>query len=966
MPKYQVITNQGTFEVESESEPTAQEVDAFIAQQQQQQKESRLDSRGRIMGMESGALAGGPKSSIPKGTGIGTGIDLALEAGLPMAGQAITAPLAETGITSLVGSGLSVLGNALAQGRRMMMGEQDKFSGGQSVQAGLTGAVPFLGPAEKGAGLLQIAANVGKNAALQSGAGALGTVFRSGIDEGQAPSGREILFGTALPAAFGTFGSVAANRGVAKLDRSRRILENADIFGAANVTPTPGMLLPEELASIEQKMARDKPLGRVAQRVDQTRGEMAGAINDIAGTPREGAEIFSDLKPLLGQVSSAEQELGKLNEAAIAARQKAQDKFRAFREQQAAQTADVNEAVRKDAEAAMNAEWNANLDSVLDNAQQLQVARVAGGAQGIDPATFRTLAREHVAMPLRAAFKERADQMYSLVNNEVKAFDAAPILDEVNAITKTASGRLPTDLQAAVTDIQAILGDAKEGLPVSLQDLRRARDQLMSRVDTGVPLTSDQQRLISGITDKIRAEVDRQAPRVFGEQGAEALRAANKYYAETRPLFDKPGVKVLFSTDPADEYTMKVIRGIQSSGINSDEYANVMALVNKIKETHPEQASAIEDLFKGNVRESIIFNSSKLDPQTGAYRVDGKKLADNLDAMGRVEGTLETFGFGNRQQAAELKRLFEQYPDAAKLTDEQWGALFSSDAFKTAASGKNLTPVLAPYLAASAADTQITRAAALFKAGKVADARKEFDAAESTLRTVSGDVAALRAKRDMLLRDPVAVALDNPNLPDSSYDAFAKAFFDPSPSKITNTELGGIVAAMENGPRNVRLTLDRLRERYIADRIANFRATPDSSQLAQEVDVGKVRKFFEGNPADASEEIARARVLLTPTQMNRLDEFAEAAQRIDLYERLGPQLLKPGTYDIPLVGTARRAMDAIADLYRKGEYNVVAKALMDPRKYAAQLASEGRAAVEAGQMRTTAGEALGRTLDDRN
>ncbi len=900
--------------------------------------------------------------NLPRGN-TGAIIDLGLEAGLPAAGQVITAPFVETGLTSAVGSGLSLLGNALAQGRRIMSGEQSGWSEGQSAQAGLTGAIPFLGPAKAGAGVLRAAANIGTNMALQGAGGAAGVFARSAIDQGAAPPSRDVFLGTAIPALFGGFGSAVANRGAQQIDRGRRILENADVFGRADVTPTPGMLLPEELASIEQKMARDKPNGLPAQRIDQTRSDMMASMAGMSPNATEGAAIFGDLKPLLGQITTTEDEIAKLSDKAIAARKVAGEKFRALRDNEKAQQSDIDQAVRKDAETAMNEEYNANLGSVLDNARNLITERAAGGVlSSVDPATFRTIAREQVAMPLRAAFKEKADQLYSLVNNDVKGFDAAPILREVDNITGTASGRLPTDLQSAVNDIHAMLGTADEHLPVSLQDLRRARDQLMSRVDTGVPISTNEQRLITGITSKINEEITSQAGQVLGEDAAAALRTANEYYSKTRPLFDKPGVKVLFSTDPADEFVGKVIRGIQASGIKSDEYANMMALVDEIKKTHPEQASAVEDLFKRNLHDSIIHQSSVLDPQTGVYRVDGEKLAKNLEPMGKVDGTLEALGFGDREKVAELNRLFSDYKDAAKLTDRQWEGLLSSDAFQTAASGRELRPLLAPFLAASAADAEVVRSAALFKAGQVEKSRQAFLEAENTLKTVRGDLGALQRRRDSLLRDPVTVALDNPNLPSSGYDAFANAFFNPSPSKVTNDQLAGIVGAMEKGPRDVRLTLDRLRERYIADQVAQFRTTPDSSQLAQELDVSKMRQFFEGNPGDAASEINRARTILTPDQMSRLDDMAEAVRKLDLYERRGPELLKPGSYDTPAVGMIRRSWDAIVDLYRKGEYAIVAKALMRPADFARSLQRSGAAAQTAGAAATQAGQGVGRDI----
>lgn len=969
MPKYRVETNQGIFEVEADTEPTVADIERHLASQN-----GAAPAAAQPVTAGSGPMFfqnGRPRVSQKEDPSAPTGlaIDLALEAGIPAAAQALTAPGAALGVTSAVGAGASVLGNLLAQTRRVAMGEQEGYSGGQVAQAGVSGAIPFVGPARTAERLsrpvLRGAMQVGKNAALQGATGFAGEATKTLIDEGRMPSLGEGMLSTAVPGALGGAGTVVGIAGNRIRNRAERVLENANVFGAADIPATPGMLDPEELAAIESRIAKGKPGTAVAKNVDRTREGMTDTLNWMAPNPREGSEIFDEIKPLLGKVSQAEGEISKLNEKATIARERVTEKFRALQDHRIKAQGNVDSEVKKAAETAVDEAFTANLDSVLDNARQLAVAKTAAAETGIDPATARNLFVDHVAKPLQAAFEEKSAQMYSLVDAEARVFDAAPILAKADELALKASGTLPQKLKVSVQNVRDMLQSAEEGMQVSLQDLRNTRAELLKRVQMGQELGSYEERMIKDIASEITQQIEKQAVTALGEEGGEALKAANKFYSETRQLFDSPGVDVLFSPLPTDEYVRKVVGGMKQSGINSDEYVGLKKLADKIGEFNPELKEQVTKQMQDNLRQSIIHEAAILDPVTGKLKVDGAELVKRLEPMARVDGTMGALGFGSRENVVELKRLFDRYPDAPKLSADQWEVLTASPMFQSAKGARDLKPAIEPYLAAASADTALTRAAFLRNAGQLKESQRAYDQALNDLDGINGDKVAAQVRYDNLLNDPIAVSLNNPKLQASEYNTFARAFFDPKANAVTNAELSGLVQQMRNGPPAVRQTLTKLQERYIADKIAAYQTAGVSSELLQKPDAETIAIFFNPtNPGDAAAEIARAKAILDPDQIRQLENFSKVAKAVDRYEKLGTPL-PAGSKDIPFVGAVRRGFDALVDQYRERKYFKIAESLADPSKFVRVQTRRGERFQDAGQALVTGAQGAGRVVDER-
>ena len=935
MPIYEVKTDQGTFGIEANREPTPDEVlTALKAQPKSGLSSEKVNQQfgGRPSPLSRTENAGAPGELGIVGDSSRV-FDLYAEAGIPMTAQAMATELTPAG-QSLVGASTSALGNLIVQGRRMLMGEQDQFKPGELAQATLTGGIPFAGPARNAERvmhpILNTAARASKEAVKFAAYGAAGEEVKSLIDNGRLATGRELVLPTLLPSAVAGGATVVADAGRSLGSVGRRVEESAKDYKALGTTPTPGMLLPEEFAAAEAKKANNNPGTPLALQRDKVYGALKQGMQGVAPAPREGAEIFAEAKPLLKQISTAEAELGKLNTTAQRAQAEAAEAFAKLNQATGAEQA----AMRQEAIKASDRALTENLNSALENARTLAAERIGQGGVPLNPAQARDLFVEHVAKPIEAAFEDHAAKLYSTVDNLAPKFDAAPILAKADEIAAQVTGGVPQKLSSAIKTVRDALGS--DG-PVSLQALRNARAEIIRGVRLGEFGSDMADKFVKDISHEITDQIDKQAVKALGEDGGNALLAANKFYRETRPLFDNSGAQALFARSPSDSYVTNVVNGMTKNGINSDEYQNLGKLIGAIGKVNPELGQQAQAHVNDLLRRSVLYDAARINPAsaTGELMVDGAALAKRLNELGKTPGTLEALNLGTPGKAAELTRLLQDFPEAPKLTTDQWNQLLTSPTFQETAAGKTLANSLAPVFGASQADSLLLRAANLDAVGKKVEAQRAYSAAMDTLSRVNGDVAAAKARYNQLRQDPVALALNNPGLGSSDFNSLARSLFEAKANKVTNSDVRAIADALEKSSNPAqRELLESLRERYIADRIAAYHSTPTSSDMVLQPEVKRLAEFF--NPAnvdDAANEIERARALLSPKQMSQLEDFAKAATALNKYEKMQNIAQLPGSKNVPTVGQVRRSIDVITDLYRSGKYFAAARWIANPEKF---------------------------------
>jgi hypothetical protein len=873
----------------------------------------------------------------------GIAIDLALEGGIPAAVQVATTPLTPV-VQAAAGAASSFLGNAIAQMRRVAAGEQPDYSWGQSVSATATGAIPFAGPAANAEKVLarQIVKNAIKTGSKVSAISVGGENIKTLVDEGNfADLPTDIgagLFGLVA----GSSGSIVSDIGANRVKTGQNINANINDLAPLKGAASPGMLM-NELAAYEQRAATLNPGGTAAQRVDEAMSSFTKGIQELTPDLKEGVSIFDEIKPRLQEISKTDSELSRLNEAAFSANSKVKDAEAALakaRESGALEMERSGSKLQKSLQEASDNAFQQNFDSALENAKAISANKIAGDPTAINPANARNLMVDFVATPAKAALDSRAETLYAPFQSTEKLFDRTSLVEDL----KDTFGRIKEGLPESVNSkLNNIIKEIENNPMTSLEGMRNLRSYLREGVKFGEIGTTNEDRLMKEAAKKVTALIDEQAPSVFGDEIAGKLKEANATYSKIKDALDKDGVNILFSKDPNDSVVEKTLAGFRKSGVDSDEYKNLQGLLNVVRETNPELADQLSEHANSSLRGSIMHQVSELSGDGTSVKINPKLFIGVLEDLAKNEGSLEALGFGGRKSVAEMKRLFDKYPEASLMTKSQWENLFSIPSFKDAANPQAMSSALVSIQAKTQAENQLLRAANMRAAGRINDAEKALSDATSTAKDIGINEKQVRQKYEALLADPTAIAFNNPNLSAKDFDSFAGILFDPVPSKITNSELGKMVESLRMSPNPAnRELLGKLQQRYIADRIAAYHSAPTSSQALQNPEMKSIAEFFNPvNSADAQNQIDRARVLLDSDQLKRLQEFGRTAKSIVSYEKMQKAPMLPWTYNVPVVGELRRGMDAVGDLYRSHQYEKAAASLADPRKFASSLIKTG-------------------------
>lgn len=894
---------------------------------------------------EQGAPAEAPASTDKR---IGQAIDLGLEAGLPALAQLGTVEFSPV-VQSVAGATAGSVGNALAQLRRMAMEGQKEFKYGENLEAATLSGIPFAGPAkmaERYRGLLGGAWELGKTSAKLGTAGMVGEAGRSLVDEQQFPQGANLAAAGLAPAIAAGATMPVVFVGQHASDWGTRVRNSIMQFSDSGVTPTPGMLLGGTAATTEQRLANASPGGRVAGKIDRTYEQISNGLNAIQPGVPEGARVWQDLQPLIGQIRKHEENISVLVNEAEKQKNNVTKLTDVAERARLAGRQDLSDSLQKEIINASDSAFTANVAALTERAKQIATARLVQGEQGMNPAQFRDEASK-VLGGLKTAFEKHSEELYRGIDSAAPNFSTSPILARTEALATAVSGGVPKRLNNAVEMVKTALGDTGTA---SLDQLRFLRSEIANYA-RGSTASDAEKRLIlgnkttPGLANTITEEINKQAETAFGSEIGKRLKYANTFYAETIPAFQQKGVVELLESRPGDEYVGKLLEGMKKSGVLSDEYKNLQDLVVKIHSFSPGLASTAKGQINSAIRGAVIHEATTLDPITGLRLVDPGALSKTLVSLETgTPGTLKAVGFAGPEKVADLNKLLLKYPEAPKMGTQDWERLFSSPAFadNVGSTGvsqpyQSVASVLQAKLAASSGEVALMKSAQLKAAGKIEESEAALRRAKIYYENAGYDVAAAKTQRDAILQDPRLVALNNPGLPTSSFNAFKTAFFDPKASAVTNSDVGAIVSSLRDS-KNLpdQNLLQKLRETYIADRIAAFKSAPNSSTLLKRPNVTEMSDFFNPvNPSDARNEIERARILLSPEQMDRLTQFAKVARQLAEYERLGRAGDSPVVAN-PAYGAARRIIDAAIDVYRDGKYSAAAALLTaSPEKFAA-------------------------------
>jgi hypothetical protein len=899
---------------------------------------------------------------------IGAGLlaDIALEGGIPAIGQFLATPLTPAG-QAAVGAAASAIGNVLAQARRVSMGEQPEFELGQAAQASTIGAIPFAGPMANiervTAG--QFAKNALKQAA-KAGTGMMaGEEVKSLIDTGKPAEIPKVIGSGILGGLVGAGGSVISDVATNRILRGREVAQRISELGPIEKSASPGMLLPSELAATETKLASRTPTGTAAQRIEEGKKAFSAKTVELAPNIEEGDVIYNEIKPKLGAITKLENEISVIGEKAAEANTQADIARDVLEKSKLKGVADVSETAYKEAEKLFNEAFQANLDSVKENAKRVIAEEATGGLEGINPSIAQDIKNELVVRPAANAVRRQQESLYAPIKNLERdaVFDTAPILDRADEVSLETSGGLPGKVENAIKTVREILKEPK----ASLQDLKNLRSDIYRAIDLNEFGSSNADRLMKKIASEITGQIDSQAIQVLGKDAGEQLLKANKFYAETRPIFAEGKINKILNTDASGDSITPLINQIRASGINSPEYRNLMEAVEATRRFDPELADGLKNRLNNTIKRSIIQKASDSSGKVQPSEIF--KYLDDIRKADRSGNSLAEFGFGDIKQVDDLKKLFADYPDASKLSAKQWEDLMSVPAFASEAANQPIKPDMQKILAITQAENQMVKSANLRAAGSIEEAERLYQKAIKTAEDLGVTKEQMQRRMEQLISDPGFVAWNNPKFSSSGFNSLKSALFDPEANKVSNQEIRDLVARLSSSSNSSdRETLAKLQSAYLADKIALFDKSEAKNMLLEPKSDAIAIFLNPANPGNKNNELERFRALFQndPAAIDRVEKFGKMARAVQEYEKMGKSPVLPASYNVPVVGEIRRGLDFIGDLYRQKKYDKIAELMQNPKEFARLQIRSGESMQEFVPVFTRGGLGASRSLENKS
>ncbi len=594
-------------------------------------------------------LAGTGGGAIPAGIAAGEQEPVGIKGIVPpeVVRYGVTAATAlATGGASIpaqmgLGAVMNILSEASARG---LEGKPvlDREGVRSTLASGLEGAVPFLPKAP------------GKSALL-SGAGSMAAAT---VRKGEPLTREEAVYSGALPTATTLVGGLAAKAAGAGSEAVQSGAERAETIeriGTISPTGEPiratlGEALPS-VAGMEQRIEARVGGVKLKDFLSQRGERIAQAIESVTGQPVSNKKVAENI---LEAMNASEREdllaqIGDLNSAYDALKATRDPIQRQIRQ----------EAIQGTEQALESAIVNKFMGGMPRPTQYVEEARQL--ATGMQTA--------------KDAFSTRANQLYAPLEQymDVPGFRldmpvpsrtggaAASVQDQIQLALRDAprdaSGNIIPAFAGPLNRLQDVLSGRT---PATLGELRTIREELYDQAESagqafGKPAQAKLRNVGAAITDTINA----QAPNVIGAQPAADLLAANKFYAQFRPRFDRYGVSGAFASMERDTGTMaqQMIGKARVQGLDTDAVSNYVSLLDDLNKAGvagtPSSAAAMDTVRTG------LLNTA-IDRKGRVPTIDFDELSalvNNLE--NQSPGSLKKLGLGDRENLNRLLDLRE-------------------------------------------------------------------------------------------------------------------------------------------------------------------------------------------------------------------------------------------------------------------------------------------------------------------
>lgn len=771
--------------------------------------------------------------------------------------------------TSPMASGSEAVAQFIEEGRIHDKGALAKAGAlgaipGGSLAAGVRGVVkPLLLGAAEGGAKFAIADAVGESARRTINSGDL-TGFADREDAIQELAG-PVALGTAFGAVGTAVRKVAGARAAAA--------ERREVLGGGGIEqPTLDLVFPSQAALVNRVAQRNPNVAKL--RVDATRPLVEQFEELAAGAPQH-EEIYAQLRPFVGRLDSARNEVAKLEQHAVALRGRAAELSNSAvpsAAERAAVEAEVTAAELNaiNAKARMLHEANANLGGFLDYDSTAQQFR------GVVDQLFAT--RKQIGATKFAAANVPAD---------------APIFDKqelIGAARKGLSRFRGSDMEKQI--IGAIDEAGGEVGTLSLNQFRELRQTFTDRFAGMDPRQLSIYEAASRQAYGALTEASKRAIGALPGANLAAYEAALGYWRQTAEAQASRYARPLLARE-ASESTFQSL----ASDIAAGRKAEVRAFndfVAAVAEDAPDVARLASQQLTTALRNSFLGNART------ATGVDTKKLTDSLlRAADQID--VGALGFGAPKEIRRWHATFQEY-GLKNVAEADLNEIFANPQVQQAAlNGKSIADALRPAAARKAFENNVRTQMLTALAGNKSTARA---AAEKASKLADAAELSVMERRKVLAEieaDPVMQAF-----------ASGQSFGIPMrPGGWTNVDgTNGVTNTILNlgpkeGPKLIaalaakRPALAELVERRIVADTMQFFRPANTPGHVWALDKSKTQRFFSPAPGSAEETYPETiRAIVGNTKFTAMQKIVRAVQMVADVEKSGGVMSTDGAKTI--------------------------------------------------------------------
>lgn len=659
MPTYRVETNQGTFEIEANREPTASEIAQHIS--------------GSASAAAPVAATPAPVAPAPAQNDIGARVDAFLDTkpmqaqmakfgvgalrAAPVVAAVAAPPVGLAGYLALAGIGATGEGAARAmEGKSVMSREGAAEMGKAAVLAGapIPKVVPtnsFLGAVGQGA--KQGVAAAATNATAES--------LRRTVEQGHLATYDKIAEGmkdNALPTALSFVAGAAGSRlgGLAEkkavFDESRQRL--ADV-GVQPENTTLAMLDPSKAGWENQVAARNPEL---AQKIGTAQSDITKKFYATIGDAPANSAIAERLQPVIGKVDAAEralQDAEKAHQAAITNFQKLSEA--------AAAAPSPSDALNK-------AYAQASADLMTAVAAKAKARYAAGAAVG-DFVTNTEKASE-LTKTVGELFDARTEIAKALYRDTQIPLDQ-PLFaksDLVQSAMAGMGGRADTSDANKILDVIKKSGVNPEQTHLSLADFQGLRAKISDAFATAGIVDPNSLNIAEGLASKAYGSMGDASKGTiranFGDEVLDKYAAAQAFWRDTSQARDSAlGRSLLQRGDILDSTLGSMASGIAKG--NVDELNQFKKFVGYIGEKNPEVAQLAIQNMAGAMKNALVVKHTK------GGQLDHEALLSDLingAQFKKLPFPVESLGFGSVETLKDWRSVLREFkPDGVTARD---------------------------------------------------------------------------------------------------------------------------------------------------------------------------------------------------------------------------------------------------------------------------------------------------------